>query len=146
MLTVLLSNGFDNKLLKQKYDNLKHLSKLIKRNPRNTDVLYQRGILYIQLKKFSEALSDFNQILVVEPKNDLVYCKMAELKIDLADYHSVISDLNIATEINPNNYSSYFNRGTAFKRLNCLDKALYDYTKTIELNTTYSPAFNNREI
>ncbi len=60
------------------------------------------------------------------------------------NYKTGIDLINKSIELNPDFSVSYFYRGACYQALECNDKAILDYTKTIELDNKMIDAYYNR--
>ena len=63
---------------------------------------------------------------------------------DNGDYNGAIIKYTEAIELNPDYAGAYYNRGSAYSRMQNYTAEIADYTKAIELNPNYADAYNNR--
>jgi tetratricopeptide (TPR) repeat protein len=110
--------------------------------------IYQnRGILYIDLKEYENAITDFNEAVRLRPDNigtSLYYRGIAH--DDKGDYEEAIADYteSIGLSTYPALSSRFFNRGILYDKAGEYGKAIFDYTAAIRLNRHFSSALYNR--
>lgn len=69
------------KHLKRIYSAKKELSKLLKKQPKNSELLRMRGVINCESQKHSAALKDFESALSIDPNNSqILYSKALELQ------------------------------------------------------------------
>ena len=131
----------------QDYENaIRNFSKAIDfSNSQNADYFFERGKSYSKLTQHIQAQSDFDEAISIDPSNANFHLSQGDDFFLQGRYDSAKQayikylDLNL-------NYIGYYKRGNANYKLRKLDDAIKDYTKSIELNQTYSNAYRNRGI
>jgi len=118
----------------------------------NIPIAYQnRGMAYMQARKYDEALRDMNKAVRLSPGFATAYYNKALVHMYLEQYNESISSFNKAVSINPifKNQEktftiAYYNRGTIFLNQNKMDAAYSDFCKVITLDSNYTEAYVNR--
>ena len=78
---------------------IEDLTKSLSYYPKISAVYYKRAHAYFQIKKFSEAISDFDETIVQEPDNELAFFYRGLCKIKSGDKENGCRDLSIAGEL-----------------------------------------------
>lgn len=131
------SMAFWNDVIKQ-YDNI--------------PIAYQnRGMAFMQEKRYEEALNDMNKALQLSPGFAAAYYNKALLHLNMLQYDEAIFNFDYAVTLNPLFkekelffVNAYYNRGTVLLNQNKTDEAYKDFCKTIELDSNYTEAYVNR--
>lgn len=98
-------------------------------------------------KDYEGALKILNTLIKAEPKNYFAYYKRGKALYETQKYEKATDDFSMATELSPSSNKDYFFwRGKANLRS---DKNIYaadDFTKTINIDGGYAPAYLNRAV
>jgi tetratricopeptide (TPR) repeat protein len=112
--------------------------------PDDSNLHYNRGVVYSKLGQLDEALADYDKALSLNPKDALalgnrgiVYSDRGELDLALADFENAVL-------LNPKDAFAFNNRGNAYLGLGDLTSALADFDRAIELDPTDAMAYTNR--
>ncbi len=109
--------------------------------------LIERGNIYLSEKKYKEALQDYEAATNYNIHNTLAYVKYAMVLYEMNEHQEGLIFLNtllVNKNLKIDKSSIYFRRGMANNALNLNDVALFDYTKSIEIDSNNSAAFCNR--
>jgi len=120
---------------------IKEFDKFISQNPRNADVLSDRGVAKYHVKDFAGSLRDFNRALQLEPKNPYRYASRAYIKDCSGDTEGAIEDYKKALQLDPQNAVSHNNLGLLEEKLGF--KAMAD--KRYKLADDLSKKIDSRE-
>ena len=123
---------------------LSDLDRAISINPNNSESYNGRGIAYMKLKNYAQAISDFNKSIELNPKLYQAYSNRAIYYVTLNQYDAAIADCNKVIKLNPNDADLYNNRGYVYNKLKKYDMALSDLNKAITLNPVLAEAYYNR--
>ena len=158
--------NFENKnpfypFLKEKYiKTIKNKNYIIELKLTNTRKLpnYPRygGLIYYELKKYEEAISDFTKSIKINKEYADAYQNRGSTFRDLKKFPEAINDLTEAIKLDDKNSKSYNNRGLTYfdyseqKKDNdkeyedTINNAIDDFTEAIKLDNKNAEAFNNR--
>ncbi|MDR2904920.1 MAG: tetratricopeptide repeat protein [Helicobacteraceae bacterium] len=112
--------------------------------PNNSIAYYNRGIAYIKLRNYDQAVKDYTQAIALDPKDDQAYHNRGGAYCKLGNYDQAIADFTKAIELNPKYASAYFNRGVTYDKQQNYNQAITDFTKAIELAPKDATYYNNR--
>lgn len=107
------------------------------------EVLNNRAVAYINLRRADEARADLEAALELKPDYAEAVANLGRLYIDDEDYPAAIDKLTEALELNPNLSQAYGNRGFAYQNLGDNKKAMADYDRAIEIDNNID-AWQNR--
>ena len=122
----------------------KAFSEAIKFNPENALAWDNRGVAYINQKKYTQAIADFDKAIELNPNFYMAYDNCSYAYTELKKYEQSIQYSNKAIELNPKYAIAWNNRGAAKSWLNLMREAIADYDKAIELKPNYIQAYENR--
>jgi tetratricopeptide (TPR) repeat protein len=93
-----------------------------------------RGVLYLAVAQYSDALRDFDEALRIEPQLGEALVNRGAALIGQGHDADGIAEINKGLAFNPAQpEKAYFNRAVAEERLNDLKAAYFDYKKASEL-------------
>ena len=121
-----------------------YYGKIIKYDPKDTSVYYNRGNAKYNLKDLEGAISDYDRAIECNPKFASAYYNRGGAKKVLGDFEGAISDYDKAIEYNPKFADAYYNRGNAKRNLGNFEGAISDYDRAIECNPKFASAYYNR--
>lgn len=107
------------------------------------EVLNNRAVAYINLRKREEARADLDAALEIKPDYAEAIANIGRLYIDDEDYEAAIEKLTEAIEINDQLSQAYGNRGFAHQNRGDNKKAMADYDKAIAIDNNID-AWQNR--
>lgn len=103
---------------------------------------------YIEGDDYDGALVAYDELLDRDPYNPVYIRDRANTHMLRGGYDYAVRDydrlLEVRTEPKAEDADLYYNRGCAHLAAGRLDHAIADFNKSIELNETYSLAYNNR--
>ena len=114
--------------------SVSELTAIIEDNPSDSEVYYQRGVVYGQLVEPVAAIRDFDQVVRLDPINAEAYYNRGLAYVHLKEQMPAVEDFTQAIRLNPNHSDAYNNRAAAFWELGQPKRALEDVAKTLELN------------
>ena len=114
---------------------IEYYSKAIELDPQYMAAYYQRGDLFMVVRKYEAAIQDYSKVIELLPNNASAYRERGDAYTCLEKYEAAISDYNKAIELNPEDAIAYMERGDIYKYLSKYEAAIVDYTKAIELNS-----------
>ena len=85
--------------------------------PDYAPIFVSRGILFQQMEKFNEALSNFNKAIELDPSNNNAISLRGFLLVNLEKYEEAVKDLENVIKANPSDPAVYYITGTCYKYL-----------------------------
>lgn len=133
---------------KGKLDNaLQDIERAIALNPKNPEYYKNKGALLVKNGQANQAIPAFDTMLSLAP-NNLFYLEMrAKNSIICSNYDQAQKDLQRIIELDPKNAEAYLTRGSLYSILSSgesKEKAILDFTKSIELREHNIPAYLGR--
>ena len=117
---------------------------ILKIQPDHFDALQLLGVLFAQIKKYSQAVEFLSKALEINPNHAGTYNNRGNALKDLRRYKEALASYDQAIVIDPSHAGAYSNRGVALKELSRLDEALASYDRAIILKPDYVDAYSNR--
>lgn len=129
--------------LVKKYDlAFEKINEGLKINKYYSDGYFWKGMIYRERKDNARALSNFMTAVEQDPENFKAYMQMGLISIETGK-KDALDHFNAAIRINPNSTEGYYARGYYYQTHKELDKAIQDYTKVTEIDSTYTNAHYN---
>jgi tetratricopeptide (TPR) repeat protein len=113
-------------------------------NPKNVELLTNRGWAYAQLGYHLQALQDYDLALMIRPDCQLVYMNRGLLHMGYSNYQKAIDDFEDIIKINPHNADVYNYKGLALLSLEKYGQALINFKKAIHLDSEHINAYLNK--
>ena len=113
-------------------------------NDQLSSVYNKRGLCYLSIGNFNEALLDFKNATKYNPDNAEAFNNRAKAYRKKENYSEAIKDCTKAISINPNFAEAYNNRGNVYYLMSKPQEAINDYTISIKLKPDYAGAYYNR--
>lgn len=107
--------------------------RILNRNPHNPKVLYNRGITYIKLKQYNEALTDLNNSLALSPNDPVTLYSRGNTYLELRKYDKAIVDYTQSLKFRPADWKTLTNRGITYIKLGKYDEAITDLNRALKL-------------
>ena len=136
----------ENTEAKRLTKQLKVVKKSLERNPRDLNLLFQRGYILYQLQKYEAAKDVFSKAIEVEPNFANGFNARSIVNHALGKFSDAIYDCEHALSINPRYKEALLNLARAQKELRQHDEALDNYTKAIALDQKYFNGFLGRAL
>ncbi|NEP50541.1 MAG: tetratricopeptide repeat protein [Moorea sp. SIO3C2] len=111
-----------------------------------------RGVTYVRLREYEQAISDISTAINLDCENGLkirkqdypiAYDNRGNAYYNLKNYQSAIKDYNRAIQLKPDYVNACFNLGVVYHKLNNYEEALSQYNKCLRLEENYWIAFSN---
>jgi predicted O-linked N-acetylglucosamine transferase (SPINDLY family) len=119
-------------------------SKWIKQNKNfKNELLQLTGILFIQLKKYEDALSILNQSIVIDSKNSTNFYNKGLALQELGRLVEAEDCYHQAIDIKPDYAAAYSNLGTVAKELKKYSKAIEFYLVAIKIDSSNYRNYSN---
>lgn len=99
------------------------------------DLIYQRGIINLNLKKYEKAISDFNILIQRNTYSSIykVYLNRGVANHYLLEYELAATDYTESIKLNPDNAVAYHRRGMLNYEIKDYATAIDDFKKSLEI-------------
>ncbi|MEI7584903.1 tetratricopeptide repeat protein [Runella sp.] len=125
-------------------DALTYLNKAIEGDNANYEALNARGVVYYELREYTNALLDYDQALKLKPDYYRPYYNRALLKVAQSDGQGALKDYSEAIRLDSRNAEIFVNRGQLLAALGQTDAALRDFDQAVNLDENNAMAWYNR--
>lgn len=136
--------------LKLSVEAIEHYTKAIRLNKGEISmddvamIFNDRGLVYVQMGRYVDAISDFSNALRIDERNVIIYNNRGLTYFDMNEHRNARDDFDKAISLNPKNASSYFNRGRSFLAEKRYKDAIKDFSAVLEINPSNEAALYNR--
>ncbi len=103
-----------------------------------------RGLAYLRLAKYAEALQDFSEALNLNPRLTAGYSNRANCFLQLGDAERALDDLAKALDCEPQNAALHYQRGVVLRRLGDTQRGYDSLTQALTLDPSLSTAYVER--
>lgn len=111
--------------------------------PEEGDVWHNRGMAYIHMGMWQEAISDFSQAILRGPDADS-YIQRAMVYYHIEKYHEARRDLESALQLNPNKVETLLKLGQVCLDTKQYNDAIHYYNQVIRIEPMLAFAFRMR--
>ena len=134
---VLNSLGSEYNTIGKPNDGITYLNRAIAVAPNYYKAYYNRGLSYMQLQQFKNALNDLDKAISLHRRGDHYksYVARGNVYYQLKDMPKAIEDAKTALVIDPENVKAQFLLANCYDDLNLLDQALPYYSNAIQLDS-----------
>jgi len=111
--------------------------KVLKINPNNADIYYNRGLAWAYKRDLENAISDYTKALEIKKDFKDAYHNRGLLFSKMGKYNLAILDFTKALQLNPDNSQKLniiFNRAYAWSEMNHFEKAIEGYTEALKIH------------
>ena len=114
-----------------------YFTKAIKLKPL-FDAYLNRGTTYKLSGQYKDAIKDYNKAISLDDdRKYLAYYQRGMAYAELKSVDNTIEDLSTAIDLKPDEAIFYYSRGKIYENLKIYSNARIDYSKTLELDSTY---------
>ena len=142
-----MTDNLDKALELHKLGKLKEAKKiyneLLKKDPNNFKLINLLGVIYLQLKNYSEAIVLINRAININPNHHALYNNLGVAYKELEKYEDAIKNFKQATKLNPNYAEAFNNLGIIFRNLSKYKEAYDCYKQCIKIKPNYSEGYYN---
>lgn len=115
------------------------IGKILKNDSGNLEAIYSRGVCFMHLKKYDQAIKDFVQVMDIDPGFDQqLYMALYMSYNSINQPSSALRCLSKGLRKFPNYSQGFFLRGQLYNKSQKYDKALLDFKKVISLDKQQS--------
>ncbi len=100
----------------------------------DVDVLFQRGVAWLELGFPDTAAEDFTEVIRHDRDKGAAFAKRGEAYVAMGDFYRAVRDCTQAMRFEPTNADAYRFRGLAYLRRGQYDRATTDLEQAIALN------------
>ncbi|KXK54942.1 MAG: TPR repeat-containing protein [Chlorobi bacterium OLB5] len=144
LTAIIIITGILAKNESYKWENSSTLySDMIKKDSSNFIGYNNRGTVYFNENKLSEAENDFINAIKYNPEYSQAYNNLGLLENRKKNYEKAIGYFEKAISMNNNFAEAYFNAGNSFFNMNNPDTAIVYYRKAIGIDPGFAAAYNN---
>jgi len=129
--------------LKHKKEAIVDYTTAIKLDP-EMKYYQNRGLAFIELEEYSNAINDFNEALIFDSTNPTLYFNRGYTEALSGNFEKAIKDYSKAILHDSANAKAYVNRGDIWSAVGDHQKAIFDFTSAISLNKRDELAYFNR--
>jgi tetratricopeptide (TPR) repeat protein len=130
-------NRDDVVLLDQAVD---HFTNQVQQN-RNSDAYHQRAVMWVALRKYDQAVSDFDDAIQRDTQNAALYNARGNALRITGKLDRALADFNKVIRRNVQHPAIYTNRGLVWFDKGEYDQALADYSQALRLDSKFAPAW-----
>lgn len=105
------------------------IDQYLKINPNDPQLMFIKGAVNADLKKYNEAINAFTYLTEKYPTLPEPFNNLALIYIELGDYGNAQKFLESALKINPEYFTAYINLGDLYSK-----RALVSYGKALEID------------
>ncbi|HWY13487.1 MAG TPA: tetratricopeptide repeat protein [Bacteroidia bacterium] len=110
--------------------------------PKYITAHYNRGIAFMRLGKFNEAVNDFSMVLQNKSRDIIsVYMNRGDAYMQLGNYKEAIEDYTSGLSYDDHFGQAYYNRGLVFYTVNQYEEAIKDFSLAIRINPDNGQAY-----
>ena len=124
---------------------LKDIETYMKLQPKNTNILYEKGRIYLAMQDTTAAENAFNQLIATDSTSFIGWSARGILKLQRNDYDGAYQDYSRAIQNNSTYSGDFLNRGIINVEPKRVMEALSDYEKAIQLEPENKLIYYNRD-
>ena len=117
---------------------------ILKIQPDHFDALQLLGVLFAQIKKYSQAIEFLSKALEINPNHAVAYSNRGIALKELKRFDEALASYDQAIAINTGYLDAYSNRGNLLQELKRFDEALNSYDQVLKINPEFIQALYNR--
>jgi tetratricopeptide (TPR) repeat protein len=111
--------------------------------PETAAVLFFRGVLFAQSKRYSRAIKLFGRVIELEGRNADAYYNRGLALYFVGQIENARPDFENAVKIVPNFTNAHYNLGLCYYHLKRYEEATASFSRTIDISPKYAHAFHN---
>ena len=112
--------------------------------PDHFDALQLLGVLFAQIKKYSQAVEFLSKALEIKPNHVKSHSNLGIALKELKRFDEALASYNQAIKIEPDYVDAHCNRGNILQELKRYDEALASFNQAIAINADYPEIHFNR--
>ena len=124
-------------------ESLKHLDRTIELNPNYAEALINRGLIFLNKKDKSNALTDLEKAHQLKPHIKQIWHLVLNLKMDANDFENTISLAEKMVKLDPVDEKIFATIALCYQHLNNYDDAVIFYNEALSINPDYAEVYYN---
>ena len=112
--------------------------------PDHFDALQLLGVLFAQIKKYSQAVEFLSKALEIKPDHVKSHSNLGIALKELKRFDEALASYNQAIKIEPDYVDAHCNLGNILQELKRFDEALASFNQAIKIKSDYAEAYYNR--
>ena len=132
--------------MKRYEEALEDINFLIRRSPKATELLFEKGRLQLMNKDTLAAFYTFDNLVNLDKYNPETWSARALLNIIMNRRDNALDDYNQSIKLKSRNPNTYINRGILNYEKHRYRQAIADYDKAVEIDSTNITALFNRAL
>ena len=105
----------------------------------DAELLYQRGLAWLELGFPDTAAVDFSEVLRQNYRSEAAFAKRGQAYVALGDLYRAVRDSTEAIRLDPKNAAAYRYRGLAYLGRGQFERATVDLEQAIDLDPSLGP-------
>ena len=114
--------------------------------PDHFDALQLLGVLFAQVKKYSQSVEFLSKALEINPNHAGAFSNRGIALKELKQFDEALASYDQAIAVKPDYLDAYSNRGNLLMELSRFDEALVSYDQAIKINPDYAESYSYRGI
>ena len=114
--------------------------------PDHFDALQLLGVLFAQVKKYSQSVEFLSKALEINPNHAGAFSNRGIALKELKQFDEALASYDQAIAVKPDYLDAYSNRGNLLMELSRFDEALVSYDQAIKINPDYAESYGYRGI
>ncbi len=127
-------------------EEIKKLDELIKKDSKNADAFYNRGVLYASKDDVAQAIIDYTKAIGINDSHGDAFYNRGLAYVKKERYEEAVRDFGVALKLNPGSADAYCNRGNVKVQLKKFASAIEDYASAMEIAPEDADLYHNRGI
>lgn len=119
---------------------------VVKKSPAKARGYANRGVAYLNLKRYDEAISDFNKTLTLSKDFKNAYFNRGSAYYYKGNYQNALADFGKTIRLDSSFVKAYNNMGAIYLKLNDFPTAVSYFDTAIKIDTNFAPAYSNRGV
>lgn len=116
---------------------------LIENNKENYELFFLIGTTYLQLKEYTEAISNFNISIKLNPNYPNSYNNKGIALAEKQNYSEAILNYDKAIKLKKDYFDAYLNKGISLHKLKKIDQAIKFFKLLIQIRPSEPKIYNN---
>jgi tetratricopeptide (TPR) repeat protein len=109
-------------------------SRMLKLDPDDAQVYFERGNVLADMEKNNEAIENYTEALTLKPQMSVYYFNRGLVYFRSQDYKKALTDYTKSIQYDPENGGLYVDRGLCYYYLGMDNKAIEDFEYCLELD------------
>ena len=114
----------------------------LKIKPNSTEVIYNKGKFYQDMRNWNAATATYAQLLQLEPGNKFAHFNMGVVQLALEAYPEALKHFDAAIQIDPLYKEAFYGRGVTYAATGDTKRAASDFGMALQIDPQYAPARN----